>query len=238
MPLKAVLFDLDDTLVDHLHSARTALLAVQAQYECFQPVSFAELEHTHRELLEHYHLNVLHGSMTLDEARMERFRQLFLRYGESVSQTTAQEVVTLYRHGYLGAERPVAGAIALLQRLRANDLRIGIVTNSTVEEQVGKVKRMKLDGLFDTLVVSEAVGTPKPDPRIFDYALQQLGCACHEAVMVGDSWSADIMGARAANIRAIWFNRYSSKCPDPSWAQEITALEPPDEIVDLILQHQ
>src|SRR5690606_14393658 len=109
MPLKAVLFDLDDTLVDHQYSSRTALAAIQTRYDCFRHVPFAELDRQHRELLERYHLNVLDGSMTLDEARMERFRQLFLRYGESISQTTAQEVTTLYRQSYLGAERPVAG---------------------------------------------------------------------------------------------------------------------------------
>lgn len=235
MPLKAVLFDLDDTLVDHQYSSRTALAAIQTRYDCFRHVPFAELDRQHRELLERYHLNVLDGSMTLDEARMERFRQLFLRYGESISQTTAQEVTTLYRQSYLGAERPVAGAIALLERVRAHHLKIGIVTNSTVEEQIGKVKRLKLEGLFDALIISEAVGVPKPDPRIFDAALQQLGCACHEVVMVGDSWSADIMGARAANIRAIWINRYGVACPDSALAREISALEPLDEVADFIL---
>ena len=47
----------------------------------------------------------------------------------------------------------------------------------------------------------------KPDPRIFAIALERLGCAAADAVMIGDSWPADIEGARAAGVRAIWFNR-------------------------------
>lgn len=237
MPLKAVLFDLDDTLFDHHHSCRVGLTAVHHQYACFQTVPFVEFERQHRELIEHYHLNVLQGLMTLDEARMERFRQLFLVCGETISQFTAQAAVTLYRKEYLAEERQVAGAAALMERLRAEDLRIGIVTNSTVEEQVGKLKRLKLEGLIEVLVVSEAVGIAKPDPRIFEVALQRLNCGCDETVMIGDSWTADVLGGQAAGIRAVWLNRSGATCPDPNLVTEIAALEPSDAVVDLILQN-
>lgn len=235
MPLKAIFFDLDDTLFDHRHSSQAGLLAVKGQFDCFQQVPFAEFEHQHRELLERYHLNVLKGTMTLDDARLERFRQLFLLYGEAVAQSTMQQTVDLYRKAYIGAERQVEGAAALLQRLRGHNLKLAVVTNSTVDEQIGKLKRLKLNSLIDTLVVSEEIGVAKPDPRIFEAALQRVGCACDEVVMVGDSWSADIVGARAANIRPIWLNRHQLDCPDTTMAQQITAFVPVDFVLDLIL---
>lgn len=139
---------------------------------------------------------------------------------------------------YLRAERALTGAISLLERLRAENLQIGIVTNSMVEEQVGKVKRLKLEGLIDALVISEAAGATKPDPRIFETALQRLNCQCDETVMVGDSWTADVLGAHGVGMRAVWLNRYGAACPDPGIATEIAALEPLDAVVNLILQPQ
>jgi putative hydrolase of the HAD superfamily len=75
----------------------------------------------------------------------------------------------------------------------------------------------------------------KPDPRIFAIALDQLGCVPDEAMMVGDNWSADIVGAQAAGLRAVWINRYGRTSPDPTLAVEINALEPVDAVFDLLI---
>ena len=65
--------------------------------------------------------------------------------------------------------------------------------------------------------------------------LERLGCAAGEAVMVGDSWPADVAGARAAGIRPIWFNRRGAAPPDddPPVAQ-ILSLEPAEEALKVI----
>jgi putative hydrolase of the HAD superfamily len=91
------------------------------------------------------------------------------------------------------------------------------------------------DPYVDALVVSEAVGIAKPDPAIFAHALEELECAPEDAVMVGDSWAADIAGARAAGIRPIWFNRARLPAPDPSFGvSEVFTLTPADELMSAI----
>jgi FMN phosphatase YigB (HAD superfamily) len=52
--------------------------------------------------------------------------------------------------------------------------------------------------------------------------------------MIGDAWQNDIIGARAAGIRAIWLNRYGVPCPDPSLASEISAFEPLEAVFALL----
>jgi putative hydrolase of the HAD superfamily len=83
--------------------------------------------------------------------------------------------------------------------------------------------------------VSEEVGVLKPDPHIFRIALERVGCRAEDAVMVGDMWDIDILGARAAEIRAIWLNRFGLANPDPALATKITSFEPVDDALRAIL---
>lgn len=225
MSLKAVLFDLDDTLFDNRHSSRCALAALQDHYDCLARVTLDELEHQYSTLLDLYHNKVLSGELTLDEARLARFTDLFQRFEGCDTAHMVEQAGTRYRQAYYATNQAVDGAIALLERLRADGIKIGLVTNHAVDEQVGKLQRCGLTDLIDVLVISEAAGVAKPDPRIFDFVLDQLGCTADEAIMVGDSWSADIVGANAAGIRAIWLNRFGSPCPDRALAAEIQTLD-------------
>jgi putative hydrolase of the HAD superfamily len=225
MSLKAVLFDLDDTLYDHQYGSRAALGVLHERYNCFQSIPFDEFERQHGELLEHYHAWLLRGEFSLDEVRFARFRDLFARHEGSTEAADILAAVRLYSETYYHSERVVLGARALLDRLRADGLKIGLVTNNTVEEQMGKLKRCELAQHFDVLAISEAEGIAKPDARIFSLALERLGCTADEAIMVGDSWAADVEGAQAAGLRAIWLNRYGRVCPNPALAFEIQTLD-------------
>jgi putative hydrolase of the HAD superfamily len=90
---------------------------------------------------------------------------------------------------------------------------------------------------IDALVVSEEAGISKPDPAIFEIALTRLAAAPHEAVMIGDSWAADVEGAHAAGIHAIWFNPDGLPSPDPArGVPELRLLEPADAAVSAILE--
>ena len=234
MPLKAVLFDLDDTLYDQQHNSRLALRAVFDRYPVVQNVTFDEFEEQHVEFLEHYHLRVLSGEMTLDQARFARFRGLLSLHVATPDFAMVYTAQALYRETYLANERLIPGALALLERLRADGLKIGLVTNSTVIEQTGKINRLGLAPLLDVIAISEGVGIAKPDPRIFVHTLEKLQCSAEEVIMFGDSWSSDVMGACAAGIRVVWLNRYARACPDSSLAREIAALEPLESIIELL----
>lgn len=126
------------------------------------------------------------------------------------------------------------GAAALLDAARQR-ARIGIVSNNLLDEQQEKLRCCELDQYIDVLVVSEEAGVSKPHPRIFEIALERLDGRPDQAVMVGDSWSADIVGASKAGIRAVWFNRGNGAAPSsPTDIAVISALEPTADVVETI----
>jgi putative hydrolase of the HAD superfamily len=91
---------------------------------------------------------------------------------------------------------------AALTRLKAAGLLLGVVSNSE-----GRVEQaLEAAGLrdyFDVVVDSGVLGIEKPDPRIFQAALQALGVAPEEALYVGDLYEVDVVGAQAAGIEAV-----------------------------------
>jgi HAD superfamily hydrolase (TIGR01549 family) len=232
----AVLFDLDDTLFDHHFGSRAALAAVRACHPAFGAMPFDDLEQAHTGLLDELHAEVMLGRVPLDVARRERFRRLFAVAGVAAADDLVQRAAATYRDRYREVRRAVPGAAALLPLVKAR-ARVGIVSNNLFEEQQDKLRACGLEPWIDTLVVSERAGVSKPDPAIFFLALDRLGCAAHEAVMIGDSWSADIAGARAAGIRAIWFNRHGAapQALDPPPA-ELHSLEPAETALDIIFE--
>lgn len=232
--VRAVLFDLDDTLFDHQYCAQAALETVHCGHDGFQSIPFAEFRRRHAELLEDLHQEVMFGRLDIDTAREERFRRLFLGAGITPSDEVVREIAAGYRRSYVQARRSVSGAAALLARVRER-ATVVIVSNNILDEQQQKLRQCGLDALIDDLVVSEEVGVSKPDPKIFEVALERAGATKEEAVMFGDSWSADITGARRAGMRAIWFNRHGAARPEPAAdVAEVRALEPVEDVLGVI----
>jgi putative hydrolase of the HAD superfamily len=232
--VRAVLFDLDDTLFDHAACSRDALEAVQGCHAGLHAMAFAELERAHSEFLELLHVDVMVGRMPLDVARRERFRRLFNRAGVRPDAALVATTAETYRNRYREVWRAVPGAARLLALVRER-ARVAIVSNNLRVEPREKLRVCGLEPFVDALVVSEEIGVPKPDPAIFDAALQRVACGPDEAVMVGDSWAADIVGARAAGIRAIWFNPRGTPAPEEGSTQaQVQTFEPPGPAVRLI----
>lgn len=233
--IRAVLFDLDDTLFDHRRATAEALRRVREAHDCFRTASIQELERHHAELLEELHGEVLAARRTLEDARRERFRRLFARYGVESNDRLAAAAAVQYRSDYLEARQAVQGAEALLKAVR-RQAAIGVVSNNLRREQEEKLEHCGLSPYVDVLVVSEEAGVTKPDPAIFALALEALGCRPEETVMLGDSWSADIAGARAAGIRAVWFNPSRLPPPEPSLAvPELHSFEPMSDALEKLL---
>jgi putative hydrolase of the HAD superfamily len=235
LPLKAVLFDLDDTLFDHTYSSQQGLAALIQNQDCFRAVPTLAIAQIYAELLETYHVRVLQGEITLDEARIARTRQLFAYYGAQIECVQVEQAIARYMTAYRRVRQVVPGGLALLQALHTK-VHIVVVTNNLTAEQVGKIQACGLEPLIDALVTAEDVGAAKPDPVMFETALKRVGCTAQEAVVIGDSWSADILGARRAGIRAIWLNRTGQVCPDATIASEIQALEPLEQVLAAIYQ--
>ena len=235
MRLKAVLFDFDDTLFDHQHAYQTALQTLYDVLEVLQTKTYNLLEAEYVKCLEDFHTLTIQGKHALEEIRLLRMQSIFKTYGISLDDKAAFEWDAIYRKAYLDAQREVPGSSALLAALKAKGYQIGVVTNHVAAEQEGKILELGLESYIDTLICAHDHGITKPDPQVFEMALNDLNVEVNEVVMVGDAWHSDIEGAYALGIRAIWLNRYGHAYPDANKAVQITKLLPTEDILALIV---
>jgi putative hydrolase of the HAD superfamily len=218
--LRAVLFDLDDTLFDHKHSRLCALAALQTHFPQLQTIPLTELEQTHERLLSvDYHL-VLDGKLSMVDGTVLRIKRLCQTYLPTLSEPQAQQAGELYNRIYMENRQAVPGATALLQSLFGS-VAIGVVTNGLTNAQTEKLNVCQLTQYINFMVTSEEVGYKKPCREIFDAALKRAQADASDAVFVGDSWGTDIVPAYALGMQTIWLNRYGLTCPNPALTQEI-----------------
>jgi HAD superfamily hydrolase (TIGR01549 family) len=229
----AILFDLDDTLFDHQHASSCALLDLHARYAGGS--AYDAFAREHARVLEKYHVRFLDGEFTLDGARAARMVELFASFGERLDDARALEIALRYRELHQGNRRLVEGAHELLDALQGQ-AKLAVVTNNSVPEQWSKLRHLRIAEYFAAVVISEEVGVTKPAREISLAALARLDCRAHEAVMIGDNWEFDIVGARQAGIPAVWFNRFGTPHPAPEAVPEIVALHPVDEVFSAMQQ--
>ena len=131
--------------------------------------------------------------------------------------------------------RTFAGAVSLLSALKGK-VKLGIITNGFTALQQTRLERTGFRDYFDLLVISEQVGVAKPDPRIFDYALEQAQNPDRSRVlMVGDTAESDILGGINAGLSTCWLNANGRALPEginPTWT--VTSLT---ELEQLLCKH-
>ena len=223
--MNAVLLDMDDTIFDHSLTCRAAIASLRSSATFLRARPLEELWKEYLQLLDGVVPSRRDGSPGVDEARRERWRRLALRCGRALTPLEVAELSGAYRSRYQRLRRAVPGARQLLERLHGN-VRVVVVTNNEVAEQEEKVRFLGIGGLLDGLVVSEAVGVAKPDRRIFEAALATAGVPASRATMLGDSWTSDVLGARGAGVRPVWFNRFASPKPATPKVDELRSLRP------------
>jgi putative hydrolase of the HAD superfamily len=191
--IRAVLFDLDETLLDRTGSLVSFLADQHARYgECLghaplpawraRFLALDEGGHVHKSIVYPAILKEFGGDPGMADTLLADYRE------------------TCCRHA-----RPFDGAAALLGALRAQGLKLGLVTNGETDFQMRHVRALGLDGLMDTVLVSQAEGLRKPDPDIFRRAADRLGVAVPDCLFVGDNPQADILGAHRAGMKTVWF---------------------------------
>lgn len=121
-----------------------------------------------------------------------------------------------------------------LDRL-ACSYKLGVVTNGPCDLQCAKLDASGLKGYFGTVEISRVVGILKPDPRIFALALGKLEVDPQDSVFVGDTPKTDVVGARAAGMKAVWLNRDNVPQPGGMVPDRTirTLAELPDKLADL-----
>lgn len=205
-----MIFDLDDTLSDHLHCARAGLEALRSAHPGFAAVSIEELESAYSESLERLHLEMLDGRITQAEARIERMQDLFAFVGIEIEGDAAAAEYRSMRAAYDAAARTVRGSHELLDALTERGVRLAVITNNLVAEQEEKLARLDLDRYFEVVTISEGVGVSKPAREIFELTLAELEIGVDDAVMIGDSLTSDIAGAVGVGMRAVWLDRHDA----------------------------
>jgi HAD superfamily hydrolase (TIGR01549 family) len=192
--LRAVLFDAGNTLVflDYARMARGVGDALGIPLSGDQ-LAFHAAEAAH----------AMERAGTDQERATAYLEALFLLSGvppERMGQVR-EALVELHRERHLWCSVPEKTRDALA-RLKAAGLRLGVVSNS--EGRVHQaLEAAQLRDYFDVVIDSGLIGIEKPDPRIFQAALQELGIGPEEALYVGDLYDVDILGARSAGIEAV-----------------------------------
>ncbi|HEX6539104.1 MAG TPA: HAD family hydrolase [Candidatus Dormibacteraeota bacterium] len=118
-------------------------------------------------------------------------------------------------------------AVPTLDALRSRGLRVGLCSNAPyrVRSMHDQLAHFGLDGHLDSVTFSGQVGWRKPSPRIFQAATEALGVAAARTVMVGDSLSDDVDGARNAGMQAVWLRRGTDAHVGPSSASPISTID-------------
>lgn len=99
--------------------------------------------------------------------------------------------------------RPVEGAIETVRAVADLGVHVGVVSDIDTAEAHDLLARFEIDGCFDSVTTSEAVGYTKPDPRMYETALAAWGGHAEDAVMVGDRYRHDVAGAVDAGLDAV-----------------------------------
>ena len=99
----------------------------------------------------------------------------------------------------------------MLGALKRQRLLVAIVTNGLPDLQRRKLQLLGLGDLVDAVVISGDRGLGKPHPGPFEAALSRLGIPASRALMVGDSFENDVLGAEAAGLRAVWLTAAPGK---------------------------
>jgi FMN hydrolase / 5-amino-6-(5-phospho-D-ribitylamino)uracil phosphatase len=203
---KLVLFDLDNTLCDHATS-----LAERVSH-AFEP--FFTGDDLERATL---------AAIARSSEGTAHFTEVLSQYGvdEPNAAEVARERYISDRYRGLKLYSDTLDAITRVKAIAS----IGMITNGPTDIQQPKIDLLEIEQHFPFILISESVGIWKPDPAIFQMALDIAGLPAADAIYVGDSHIADIPGARAAGMRSVWINRAGV-----DWPGE----DPPDvEIHDL-----
>ena len=125
----------------------------------------------------------------------------------------AGEVADAYESAQRAGHPLIDGAAQAVDRL-AGSFRLGLLTNGPADIQRLKLEGTGLAGAFEAVVISGEAGVGKPSPDAFRVTLDRLGVSAEETVMVGDSWERDVQGALSAGMSAVWISG-GRPVPDP-----------------------
>ncbi|MEZ5558638.1 MAG: HAD family hydrolase [Pseudomonadales bacterium] len=190
----AVLFDLDETLIDRAASSKIYGMQFYSDFnESISALPEAFLE----------------SFMRLDGNGYVPRGEFFQALSENIGPAgpDAYQIANHFSEYAWTKTVLMDGAQDVLERLRTAGFPIGIITNGGSLNQRKKITNSGLDRLVDGIFISEELGVRKPQPEIFLGALQRLNAAARQSWFVGDNPDADIAGASSVGLKTIWLRR-------------------------------
>lgn len=203
MNIKHIFFDLDHTLWDfEANSAKTfeyiftnnkVEVSLDEFLEIYKPINFSYWKLYREE------------KVSKSALRYKRLKESFDSLSYQISDDLIHHLSKVYIDNLPNYNQLFDGTIDVLNYLEPK-YEMHIITNGFDEIQSLKLERSGIKKYFDKIITSESAGVKKPNPRIFDFALQSAKTVPENSIMIGDNLEADIQGALNMNMKAIFCN--------------------------------
>lgn len=206
--IKHIFFDLDHTLWDF--EKNSALTFQELFLEYSVPVSLASFLEVYVPINFKYWKLYREEKISKPNLRYGRLKDTFdalnITVSDGLISTLSEEYINkLPNHNHL-----FEGTIDLLNYLKGKYV-LHVITNGFKEVQNLKMQKSGIQEYFDVIITSESVGVKKPNPKVFEFALQEAKALPEESIMIGDNYEADIMGALQCGMLAIHCNFTNEK---------------------------
>jgi putative hydrolase of the HAD superfamily len=207
MPLQALVFDLDGTLLDQEGAERDALqLLYERDIDLPAKPPYHAFLRDWRNVADEYLQRFLDNQMGFDEQRIARIQAVYKKYGSPCDLQKAEGLHKAYAAYYRGQWRAYADAVPALRSL-GRRFKLAVITNGDGVQQRAKLDATSLSPFFADILVSGEVKVRKPDPAIFRLSERTLGLPPESLAYVGDRLDVDVAGAKAAGWTALWLDR-------------------------------
>lgn len=226
-PVEAVLFDIDDTLVDSRVAFAAGIDAVCSEFlPHLNPDRYADALTLWRTDPDGYYRRYTRGELDFDVQRMYRANQIQETFGgAALDEDAYQRWAGLFMTEFERAWAPFEDSAAVVDGLLAAGIRVGAVSNASNDVQTRKLAATGLGESVPLLIGMDTLGFGKPDPRVWLEACRLLDVDPARTAYVGDELDLDGVGARAAGLVGVWLDRPGSRrggryLEDPEFARE------------------
>jgi putative hydrolase of the HAD superfamily len=205
---EAILFDLDSTLT---HTGEYAFKACEWLLSKTVEDTSDIRDPYFRSLFSNYRIEIeriVNGEPYITPTKCVRnaLRKSLEDVGLTVVNSLLDEVTDMFRRLHVELSKPMPGTESLLQRLSANGIKMGVITNSFVGAVKTILRALDLAKFFTVMTDSGNMKAFKPMPEIFEYTMRELRVTKNEVLFVGDEYYADIVGAARTGIPSVWVN--------------------------------
>ena len=200
---RAILIDLDDTLLDDSSNVDACWIDACAVATDRVHVSVVELRQTIGGHVSVYRSNPENDRNNYRAATRQLVEQAFKTLGIA-DLDLAYEIAERYQD--LRGERstPFPGVKDALDHLRRKGVRLGMMTNGNGAGQRARINRFGLGRYFDHIVIEGELGAGKPDPRVYDTLLSALDSAPEDTWAIGDNLELDVLAPMRLGLHGIW----------------------------------